>query len=115
MQHDNTLIYQRALELVRLVKQVIAELPPGYGFLSDQLRRASSSVVLNFSEGYGKSTPKDQRRFFRIARGSAYEVSAALDVGSCFEVIAEVHHRQGKDICDHLAAMLTRFRNPGRR
>lgn len=115
MQHDTTLIYQRSLELVRLVKHVIDELPVGYGFLADQLRRAASSVALNFSEGYGKSTPADQRRYFRIARGSAYEVGAALDVALSFEALAKERHEQGKDLCDHIAAMLTRFRNPVRR
>lgn len=112
MQHDNTLIYQRCLELIRLVKQVIDELPPGYSFLADQMRRAAASVALNFSEGYGKSTPADQRRYFRISRGSAYEVAAALDVALGFGVVSPERQTQGKDICDHLAAMLTRFRNP---
>ena len=115
MHHDNTVIYQRSLELVRLVKDVIDQMPSGYGFLADQLRRAASSVALNFSEGYGKSTPADQRRFFRIARGSAYEVAAAFDVGLGFGAIGATHHAAGKDICDHLAAMLTKFRNPVRR
>lgn len=115
MQHDNTLIYQRSLELVRLVKQVIDELPSGYAFLADQLRRAASSVALNFSEGYGKSTPAEQRRYFRIARGSAYEVAAALDVALAFGAVSTERQSQGKELCDHLAAMLTRFRNPVRR
>ena len=115
MQHDKTLIYQRSLELIRLIKQVNDGLPSGYGFLGDQMRRAASSVALNFSEGYGKSTPADQRRYFRIARGSAYEVGAALDVALAFGAIATEQHERGKDLCDHLAAMLTRFRNPVRR
>ena len=115
MQHDNTRIYQRSLELVRLIKQIIDELPTGYGFLADQMRRAASSVALNFSEGYGKSTPAEQRRFFRIARGSAYEVAAALDVAASFGAIERERHEQAKDVCDHLAAMITRFRNPVRR
>ena len=69
-------------------------------------------MALNFSEGYGKSTPADQRRYFRIARGSAYEVSAALDVAHAFGAISELRQQAGKELCDHLAAMLTRFRNP---
>jgi four helix bundle protein len=115
MRHDNTIIYQRALELVRLVHAVQSELPPGYAFLADQLRRAASSVVLNFSEGYGKSTPAEQRRYFRIARGSAYEVAAALDLGQAFGVVAPAPHAAGKDLCDHLAGMLTRFRSAAHR
>lgn len=115
MHHDNTLIYQRSLELIRVIKQVIDELPPGYGFLADQMRRAASSVALNFSEGYGRSTPAEQRRFFRIARGSAYEVAAALDIALGFGAVSAELQGRGKDLCDHLAAMLTRFRNPVRR
>ena len=110
MKHDNTRIYQRSLELITITKQVIDNLPTGYGFLADQLRRSSSSIALNFSEGYSKGTLREQRRFFRIARASAYEVAAILDVADRFGVIAPALHVDGKDICDHLAAMLTRFR-----
>ena len=42
VQQDNTVIYQRSLELVRLVKEVIEQLPAGYGFLAEQLRRSAS-------------------------------------------------------------------------
>jgi len=112
VQHENTRIYPLTLELVRLIKQVMDELPTGFGFLADQMRRAVSSVPLNFSEGYGKSTPAEQRRYFRIARGSAYEVAAILDVALSFAVIAPHKHAAGKELCDHIAAMLTRFRNP---
>ena len=115
MRHDSTRIYRRSLELVSLVVQVIDQLPHGYGFLADQLRRSVSSITLNFSEGYGKGTPREQARFFRIARGSAYEVSATLDVARCFHVISEDNLAHGKDLCDHLAAMLTKFKvSPGR-
>ena len=115
MRHDSTRIYQRSLELGTLVAQVIDQLPHGYGFLADQLRRAASSITLNFSEGFGKGTAREQARYFRIARGSAYEVSATLDVANCFKVINQDHLVQGKDICDHLAAMLTKFKvAPGR-
>jgi four helix bundle protein len=110
MKHDDTRIYRRSLELVALSKAVNHELPVGYGFLVDQLRRASSSVALNFSEGYSKPSPREQRRFFNIARASAYEVAAIFDVAYAFDVIRPEHHERGRDICDHIAAMITRFR-----
>ena len=75
MRHDNTRIYQRSLELIDVSREVIDAMPVGYGFLTDQLRRASSSVVLNFSEGYPKHSIKEQRRFFRMAKASCYEVA----------------------------------------
>ena len=115
MKHDDTRIYQKALELVRLSAQVIEGLPTGYAFLADQLKRASSSVALNFSEGYSKKSKREQHHYFRIACGSTYEVSAAFDVADCFEVINQAHLTKGKDLCDHLAAMITRFMAvPGR-
>lgn len=46
----------------------------------DQLDRASTSIPLNIAEGNGKYTPKDRCRFFDIARGSAFECAAVLDV-----------------------------------
>jgi len=110
VQYENTIIYGRAMEMLALSRQVLVALPHGYGFLADQLRRASSSVLLNFAEGYGKSSAKDARRYFGIARGSANEVAAIFDVALTFAVIGEQSHRDGKQLCDQLARMLSRFR-----
>lgn len=110
MQYDSTLIYQRAMELIDLVRVVTKDMPSGYGFLADQLRRAGSSVPLTFAEGYGKESAKDQRRFYMMARGSACEVAAALDVAFRLGVVEACRHAHGRDLCDHLARMLTRFR-----
>src|SRR5215475_12580174 len=45
-----------------------------------QLDRASTSIPLNIAEGNGKFSSKDRARFFEIARGSALECAACLDV-----------------------------------
>jgi hypothetical protein len=132
MQYQNTTIYSRSLELITLTKTILESMPPGFGFLADQLRRASSSVLLNFAEGYGKSTKRDARRYFTLlnfaegygkstkrdarryfttARGSANEVAAILDIAREFELIDNTQHTRGLELCDHLARMLTRFRH----
>ena len=46
----------------------------------DPLDRASTSIALNIAEGNGKYTAPDRCRFFDIARGSALECAACLDV-----------------------------------
>jgi len=46
----------------------------------DQLDRASTSIPLNIAEGNGKFSSKDRARFFEVARGSALECAACLDV-----------------------------------
>ena len=110
MNYAQTRIYQQSLELVRLSRQVVSRLPPGYGFLGDQLRRATSSVALNFAEGHDKKTRAEQHRYFRIARGSAQEVAAIFDVAEAFGVISAEHHEVGAELCDHIVRMLFRFR-----
>jgi len=44
-----------------------------------------------------------------MARGSAQEVAAIFDVADRFGAIAPTHHAAGKELCDHLVAMLFRF------
>ena len=109
MNYRSTKIYARSLALIDLCDEVMRRLPAGYGFLADQLRRAASSVTLNFAEGCGRASRNDRRRFFTIARGSAQEVAAILDVLLRFRAIHPDHHLSGQDICDHLGAMLVRF------
>ncbi len=48
-----------------------------YG-MSDQLRRASSSVGANIAEGFGRFHYKDKIKFYYNARGSACEVQSFL-------------------------------------
>ena len=66
--------------------------------LKDQLLRASSSLALNFAEGRGKSSLKEQRRFFDIAFASLRESQSILELGNAKEEVLEVS--------DHLAASL---------
>ena len=58
----------------------VALLAPEYRVLRDQLERSSLSAVLNISEGAGRRSRKDKRRHYAIARGSAMESAAAVDV-----------------------------------
>jgi four helix bundle protein len=46
----------------------------------DQLDRASTSVPLNIAEGNGEFSARDRSRFLEMARGSALECAACLDV-----------------------------------
>jgi len=41
---------------------------------------ASTSVAANIAEGNGKRSPADRARYFEIARGSALECAACIDV-----------------------------------
>ena len=71
-------------------------------YLRDQLLRASSSIALNLAEGSGRSTQRDQLRFFHMAFGSVRECQAALD-------LAPRPHPELVSAADSLAAHLYRL------
>jgi len=62
------------------VPQFLFEAIQGSRHLKDQLHRAASSVALNLAEGTGRSSAREQKRFFDIAMGSLRECQAALDL-----------------------------------
>ncbi len=46
---------------------------------SDQLRRASFSIMLNIAEGSSRFTNKDRKHFLVMARGSVFECAAIIE------------------------------------
>ncbi|NEP51688.1 MAG: four helix bundle protein [Moorea sp. SIO3C2] len=48
-----------------------------YG-MTQQIRRASSSIPANISEGYGRRAAGDYKRFLNIAQGSVNELQTFL-------------------------------------
>jgi four helix bundle protein len=71
-------VYRVALEFQALACSI--RLGRGLRELRDQLDRASLSIVLNTAEGAGRIAPADKARFYTMARASAMESAAILDV-----------------------------------
>jgi four helix bundle protein len=76
--HERLDVYRTALELHPTLMQIVPR--RGRSALRDQLERASMSIVLNIAEGAGRPTGAEQRRFFDIARASANECAAIIDI-----------------------------------
>ena len=83
-------VYQKALELLIKIYEVTKKFPPEekYGLTSD-IRRAANSVVHNIAEGFGRFEPKDKTRFYKISRGSPYELMSQSIVSFKLEYIKE--------------------------
>jgi four helix bundle protein len=79
----------------------------------DQLDRASTSIPLNIAEGNGKFSGKDRARFLEIARGSALECAACLDVLVARKLATPDQVEEAKEslvrIVQMLMGMLRRF------
>ncbi len=77
--HEKLRVYQRSIDFVVWSNDLLETIPKTLA-ISKQLDRASTSIPLNLAEGNGKFTGSDRCRYFDIARGSALECAAALDV-----------------------------------
>lgn len=77
----NFIVWQKAMELTRLVYVRVRELPAEERYaLADQLRRAVASIPSNIAEGNGRAGNKDYAHFLAIARGSLYETITQLEL-----------------------------------
>jgi four helix bundle protein len=78
--HERMEVYRRALEFIRTASAIRDSLLGGRAALADQLDRAAISIALNVAEGAGEFARREKARFYRIARRSATECAAILDV-----------------------------------
>jgi four helix bundle protein len=75
--------YEVALDLVRALRPVVAQLRTYSAEAADQVERAASSIVLNLAEG-DRRHGRDPKRFWDMAHGSAGEIRGALDLANAW-------------------------------
>ncbi|MGR3219061.1 MAG: four helix bundle protein [Candidatus Anammoxibacter sp.] len=103
--HEKLRVYQASIGFVVWVQKIMDKIPKRHA-VHDRLDRASTSIPLNIAEGNGKYTQKDRCRFFDIARGSALECAAALDVLVVKTILSDGDVQLGKDILHKIVSML---------
>ena len=103
-------VYQRSIELFAHALEIIAELPSkGHADIADQLRRAAQSQPLNIAEGAGRTSRPDIAKHYTIARGSAMECAAVLDVMKTQGTIKPHPYDRGVDLLTSVVAMRTKM------
>lgn len=107
--HDKLDVYRCALAAIDTVDAIVEQMPKGRAHLKDQLDRSATSIVLNIAEGAGEYSRADKQRFYRMARRSATESAAPLDI------IARRKHApadllaQARGYLERIVAMLVRM------
>lgn len=99
--------YRVALEFQTLIAVLVPR--RGCASLRDQLERASSSVTLNLAEGAGRRAPADKAHFYAMARGSAMESAAVLDVLLARGLADAAVARRGRGLLVRVVQMLTKL------
>ncbi len=103
---ERLLAYRVALELQALCSTLV---PVGHRVLKDQLERASLSAVCNVAEGAGRYSRKEKRRFYAIARGSATETAAIVDVIRLRRLAPESACSGARTLAVRVVQLLTRL------
>ena len=97
--------YKKSVEFADSVLTATEDFPRGYGFLADQLNRASVSIATNLAEGNGRFTKADRRHFFTIARGSAQECVPLLDLAANRGFLSQDSHVNLRARLDEISRM----------
>jgi four helix bundle protein len=110
--HEKLDVYQESIAFCGWVGELLAQIS-AKAAAKDQLDRASTSLPLNIAEGNGKFSTVDRARFLEIARGSALECAACLDVLAIRKLVAAERILPAKErlvrIVKMLMGMLKRF------
>lgn len=83
-------VYKKALDLTTEVYALTDRWTKDYLYnLTDQVRRASLSVVLNIAEGTSR-TKKDFRHFLDLSRGSCFECHTCLVIAGRRNLVTQL-------------------------
>jgi four helix bundle protein len=109
VRHEDTIVYQKSLELMETARDSIEEFPKGFAFLAEQLRKSTSSVSRNFAEGFYDSSKAQQRRYFGYAIQSARESSASFDTARSFRACRDDKIVRGKALALDIVKILSKW------
>ena len=106
--HEKLKVYQSALVFVTWSEQFMRRISVNIS-AKDHLDRASTSVVLNTAEGNGKYSVKDRCRFLEIARASALECAACLDIYVAKGYVTTDEVASGKSLLREIVCMMVKL------
>lgn len=103
--HEKLDVYREAIQFCGWVGEFLNKIA-GKAAARDQLDRASTSIPLNIAEGNGKFSARDRSRFLEMARGSALECAASLDVLAARKLVKEEEVTGAKEDLVKIVQML---------
>lgn len=110
--HEKLDAYQLSIEFVAWSARLVRGLNGDARDARRQLVRSSQSIPQNIAEGNGKRQGSERRRFFEIARGSAMESAATLDVLVAVEARTSDETGDGKRMLERIVQMLVKMAPP---
>ena len=101
------LVWQRSHDFVLIIYKLIATFPQDERFhLTDQLKRAASSVPANIVEGHSRNSKKEFIRFMMFSRGSLEEVRYFILLAKDLNYIDEVKYNEIEEKAGEVSYLL---------
>ena len=109
-------VWQRAFDMVLAVYKLTNSYPSDekYNLISD-MRRAANSVSNNIAEGFGRYERLDKTRFYKISRGSCYELINQILISEALKYVekneVEIVISNYKTVIEELDMMIKTIEN----
>ena len=110
--HRQLLIWQRGIDLSLRIRELARQFPREERYrLEDQLCRASRSIPANISEGFGRFTKPEFRKYLGYALGESAEVDTHLEIAIRSGFCDETEARSCQQAYLELSWMIRRFKS----
>jgi four helix bundle protein len=108
LSHKNLEVWKYSIDLVDRIYLLTKSFPRDELFgITNQLRRASVSVVSNLSEGLSRTSTMEKCRFLEIARSSLIEIDAQLEISLKLEYTSAKKLEEISKLLNSIFAMIT--------
>ncbi len=111
--YETLTVYQKSFAVNKKIYQYLKRNREIPAYVKNQLGRSSLSVMLNIAEGTAKTSSKDRRNFYTIARGSTFESAAIIKFlvseNEIAEEKAEEYYKSFEEISKILFAMIRKL------
>lgn len=98
------------MRLVQEIYNVTSNFPKSETFgLTNQIRRASVSIVSNISEGASRSSLIERKRFYQISRSSLVELDTQLEISFRLRYITKENCDKVYEYLNQVFALLTKM------
>lgn len=114
-------VYRSGFGLLLDIYKITKSFPPDERFgLTSDIRRAANSIVHNIAEGFGRFEAKDKTRFYKISRGSVYELMSQVLVSHALNYIPNDKKKDEllakcRQIIDELNAIIKTLETRGKK
>jgi len=91
LKHKNLDVWIQSKTLVKEIYKLTALFPRDELFgITNQMRRASVSIISNIAEGASRRSQIERKRFFEISRSSLVELDTQLEISKDLKYIANI-------------------------